>query len=257
MDQDVTLTSYLGAGQDVLGNVCNVGRFYPNNFSMTNTVVINRSDIVACADPFTYMGENFVVNYDLQATSLNPPGTVTQNYIGGFAKLDPAVLGNMNYGATDSGTNLTARLSVGSAGVFAAGVAPVQATLALTRNATPDGAYSTFEVGIAPVDGDTVALLPAALDLTLDGGPNTHDLLGQTDIRYGRLTIQNNFGSELLPLTMPLTAEYYLDATAEFITNADDSCTTRAIADVLLYNDQQVKAGRAVGRSCDYCKRCQ
>lgn len=244
---DSTLTNYLGSGQDVLGNVCNVGRFYPNNFALANPVVTNRSDIVACGDPFTYMSENFEINYDISAYSLNPPGTVTQNYIGNFARLDPTMLAEMNYGATDSGTNLTARLSVGSAGVFAAGVASVQATLALMRNATADGLYANFEVGIAPADSDTVALLPAALDLSLNGGPNTHGLLGQTDIRYGRLITQNNFGSELLSLAIPMTTEYYLDATAEFVTNVDDSCTTRAIADVLLYNDQEPKAGRAVG----------
>ena len=247
MNLDSTLSSYLGSAQDVLGNVCNVGRFYPSNFVMSNAVVINRSDIVACPDPFTYMAENFTISYDLTATSINPPGTVTQNYIGLFAKLDPALLADMSYGATEAGTNLTARLGVASAGLFAAGVAPITATLQLARNALPDGVYNIFQVGIVPADSDGVTLLPAALDLTLDGGPNTHSLLGQTDIRYGRLNLQNNFGSELLTLTMPLTTEYYLDATAEFITNVDDSCTTRAPADVLLYNDQQVKAGRAVG----------
>ena len=247
MNLQTILSSYLGAGQDVSGNVCNVGRFYPNNFVIANTVITNRSDIVACADPFTYMGENFTISYDLRAISLNPPGSITQNYINSFAKLDPAMLGDMNYAATDSGTNLTARLGVASTGVFAAGVAPVTTTLSLTRNAVPDGVYNNFQVGIVPADSDGVTLLPAVLDLSLSGGPNTHRLLGQTDIRYGRLNLQNNFGSELLTLTMPLTAEYYLDATAEFITNVDDSCTTRSPADVLLYNDQEVKAGRVVG----------
>jgi hypothetical protein len=247
MDLDATLSSYLGSGQGVSGNVCNVGRFYPDNFVIANPVITNRSDIVACADPFTYMGENFTISYELQATSLNPPGSITQNYINSFAKLDPAVLADMNYAATDNGTNLTARLSAASAGVFTAGVAPVTATLSLTRNATPDGVYDNFQIGAVPADSDGVTLLPAALDLSLNGGPNTHGLLGQTDIRYGRLNLQNNFGSELLTLTMPLSAEYYLNASAEFITNIDDSCTTRTVADILLYNDQQVKAGRAVG----------
>ena len=247
MNLDATLSSYLGSAQDVLGNVCNVGRFYPNNFVINNILLTNRSDIIACPDPFTYMAENFSISYDLQATSLNPPGTITQNYIGLFAKLDPALLADVNYGATDSATNLTARLGVASAGVFAAGVAPVTATLSLLRNALPDGVYNNFQVGVMPADSDGVTLLPAALDLSLDGGANTHSLLGLTDIRYGRLNLQNNFGSELLTLTLPLTAEYYLDATAEFIINADDSCTTRTPADVLLYNDQEAKAGRTVG----------
>jgi len=107
--------------------------------------------------------------------------------------------------------------------------------------------HSTFQVGILPLDSDTVTLATSGLDLALVAGAATHGLLGQTDIRYGRLNLQNNFGSELLDLTMPLSAEYYLNAGEEFIVNADDNCTTRAIADVLLYNDQEPKTGRVLG----------
>jgi hypothetical protein len=155
----------------------------------------------------------------------------------------------MDYGATDSGTNLTVRLSVASAGVFAAGTAPVSATLQLARNALPDGVYSNFQIGIMPTDSDGVSLLAADLNLALDGGTDSHVQLGQTDLRYGRLNLYNNFGSELLGLSLPLNAEYYLGATAEFVINADDSCTTRTPANVLLYNNLEPKAGRTVGDS--------
>lgn len=249
MNLNATLSSYLVTGQDISGNVCDVGRFYPNNFAIANMVIRNRSDIIACADPFTYMGENFRIDYDLQAVSINSPANITQNYIGNFAKLDTTSLVEMNYGAADSAVNLTARLSVASTGVFTGGVAPVTAILQLARNASPDGEYSNLGVGVTPTDDDGVSLLPTELDLSLDGGANTHKLLGQTDIRYGRLNLQNNFGSELLTLTMPLSAEYYLNSASEFVTNLDDSCTTRTPADVLLYNDQEVKASRAAGNT--------
>ena len=247
IDLGVSLNNYLTSGQNVQGNVCNVGRFYPNNFIIANPVLNNRSDILACPDTFTYMEENFNMAFDLRAMNVLATPTVTQNYFGAFAKLDPTSLVQMNYGATDTGTNLTARLSVASSGVFAAGVATVSATQALSRNATPDGAYANFQVGIAPADSDLVSLLPVDLNLSLVGGPNSHGLLGQTILRYGRLNSQNNFGSELSPLSLPLTAEYYLNATAEFVTNTDDSCTAIAVADVLLFNDQEVKSGRVLG----------
>jgi len=247
MNLSASLPSYLGSGQNTEGNVCNVGRFYPNNFAILNPALTNRSDIAACPDLFTYMGENFNISYSLQAISANPPGTVTQNYIGTFAKLDPTVLAQMNYGAGDSGTNLTARLGVSSVGAFAAGVAPVTATLQFARNTTADGAYKALKIGIAPSDSDSVALLASGLNLSLDGGPNTHGLLGQTDVRYGRLNLQNNFGSELLAQTLPLSTEYYDSSAGDFTTNVDDSCTTRTPADVLLYNNQAAKATRAVG----------
>lgn len=244
---DATVNNYLASSQNVQGNACNVGRFYPNNFVLANPVLSNRSDILACPDTFSYMEENFNITFDLRAMNALAAPAVTRNYFGTFAKLDPASLVQMNYGAADTGTNLTARLSVASSGAFSAGIASVSATQALSRNATPDGAYANFQVGIAPVDSDLVSLLPADLNLSLSGGPNTHGLLDQTALRYGRLSSQNNFGSELSPLTLPLTAEYYLNTTAEFVTNTDDSCTVIALADVLLYNDQEVKSGRVLG----------
>jgi hypothetical protein len=247
MDLNANLASYLGSGQAVQGNVCNVGRFYPKDFVIANAAVTNRSDIALCADPFTYMDENFKINFDLQAWNAATPAAITQNYIGAFAKLDPTAIGAMNYGATDSGTDYTARLGVSSAGAFTGGVAPVTATLALAKNAAPDGLYANMEIGIAPADGDGVAL--RTLDLSLNGGASTHGKLGQTDIRYGRLTLQNNFGSELLPLSMPLLAQHYLNGTSGFVTNTDDNCTALTTADILLYNDQATKTGRALGNT--------
>lgn len=247
IDLNAALNNYLGSGENVQGNVCSVGRFYPNHFIIANPVLTNRSDIPACADGFTYMNENFKVDFDLQAMNQLATPTVTQNYQGAFAKLNPTTLAGMNYGGTDAGTNLSGRLSVASAGAFASGVASVSATQLLARNATPDGSYTNFQLGVAPVDSDMVALLPADLNLSLDGGPNTHGLLQQTDLRYGRLTGKNNFGSELLPLTLFLAAEYYANGTVEFVTNNADSCTSLAIADVLLFNNQEPKAGRTLG----------
>ncbi|MDT8453181.1 MAG: hypothetical protein RQ936_10635 [Gammaproteobacteria bacterium] len=244
---------YLGIGAAttaaLLGKSGYVGRFIPNHFVVANATLTNRSDSVACLDPFTYMDENFQIDYELAAFNALAPAAITQNYSGAFAKLDLSVPAEMNYGATDSGSNLTARLGVASAGGFVAGTALVSATLQLARNALPDGVYSNFQVGIVPTDSDAVSLLAADLNLALDGGADSHVQLGQTDLRYGRLNLHNNFGSELLGLSLPLNAEYYLDATAAFVINANDSCTTRAPANVLLYNELEPKAGRIVGDS--------
>lgn len=244
---------YLGIGAALTANIAGksgyVGRFIPRYFVITSPVLTNRSDIASCPDTFTYMNENFRAGYNLQARNAQATSAITQNYIGAFAKLDTSILTNMNYGATDTGTNLTTRLGVTSTGAFVAGVAPVTATLQLLRAATPDGVYSNFKIGIAPIDSDGVALLATNINLSLDGGANTHGLLSQTNLRYGRLNLQNTFGSELNALSMKMTTEYYLNTTAEFVTNVDDSCTTRSTADVLLYNDQEPKAGRTLGNT--------
>ncbi len=253
-------SDYLGMGlpatAELLGKSGYVGRFYPDHFAMSNPMLTNR-EALACvpASNFTYMGENLRIDFELEAWSADPSGAdvamLTQNYVGDFAKLDPAVIADMNYGASSAATNLTARLNAASSGVFVAGVAPVQVTLSLDRNAAPDGQFASLQLGIAPDDGDTVpvTLLTAALDLSLDGGPESHVEIGSTDIRYGRLTSQNSFGSELLAQIMPVRLEYYLNSMAEFVINIDDSCTPLTTADILLYNDQDPKAGRVVGNN--------
>lgn len=246
---NISDADYLGIG-DIIGKSGYVGRFRPNNFVINSPVV---TPACSSATPFNYMLENYTIDYTLQAWSADPTGAdvaiLTQNYVGGFAKLDPSVVGTMNFGATnDSTTDLSGRLNVGLAGAFAAGVAPVTVTINMARDADAtilDGPYATFQVGIAPDDGESVTL--TSFDLDLDGGGNTHGLLGSNDIRYGRLSMQDNFGSELLPVNMTLSAEYYDSTAGGFITNADDSCTTRTIADVLLYNDQEPKTGRVLG----------
>ena len=240
-----TLNNYLGSAANVQGNVCNVGRFIPAFFSIANAVMTNRSDIVACADPFTYMGENFRINFNLRAFNSRTPAAITQNYIDTYARLNTTSLAQMNYGATSTGTNLTSRINVASTGVFANGTAPVQAITSFAKTLAVDGPYSNLNLGIAPADSDNVTL--QTRDLSLDGGVNTHINIGQTAIRYGRLTLANNFGSELLPLNMQMNTQYYADATVQFITNTNDNCTSISAANVLLFNNLTPKAGRAVG----------
>ncbi|HEX5635506.1 MAG TPA: DUF6701 domain-containing protein, partial [Gammaproteobacteria bacterium] len=240
-----THTSYLGSGANTQGNVCNVGRFIPAYFSIASPVMNNRSDIVACADPFTYMNENFRMDFNLSAFNARTPAAQTQNYTGSYAKLNPSSLTQMNYGATEASTNLTARLNVISAGVFANGTAPIQATTFFMRALAVDGPYNNLDLGIAPTDSDGITL--QTRNLSLDGGPNTHFNVGQTAVRYGRLALASNYGSELLPLSMQLSTQYYADATSQFVINPNDNCTAISTADVLLFNSLAPRQGRVVG----------
>ncbi|CAN0511885.1 unnamed protein product, partial [Discosporangium mesarthrocarpum] len=69
-------------GQDVQGNVVNVGRFYPDNFNLTASVA---AEVCSSGDPFTYMGQRFPVSFILEAR--NADDVITQNYIRGFVKI--------------------------------------------------------------------------------------------------------------------------------------------------------------------------
>lgn len=201
----------------------NIGRFYPDHFVLSDMQLINRSDL-GCASAFTYMDENFQVSFDLEAQ--NTANTVTQNYSGAFAKLDSAA--ELNYGAVDLSlpTDLSTRLNVGAPTItFTAGRADdLTDTLFLSRLVGgPDGPFS-LSVGIAPVDDDGVSLDSYNLDVVTGGGDD-HGLIQSTLINYGRLTVGNAHGSELLPLTIPLKAQFYDGLTGSFIGAAIDNCT--------------------------------
>ncbi len=232
---------YLAGGQNVVTTLSNAGRFYPNQFNLANTVLTNRSDITGCGDGFTYLDENFTTTFDLRA--VNTANVLTQNYTGAFARLDPTAMAQMNYGGTNAGTDLTARLSVTSNGAFNNGLASVSAETQLQRNAGPDGPFSAFRLGIAPSDNDGVIM--DSYDLALSGGATTHRQVGQTDLRFGRAVMENAFGSEFLSLKVPLTIEYFVDANNGFAKNGADACSTLAPSDLTLFNN--IEAGQTDG----------
>ena len=51
-----------------------------------------------------------------------------------------------------------------------------------------------------------------------------------TEVRFGRLRLNNAFGSSLLDLPLPLSTQYY-DGNF-FVTNTADNCTTLAASDI-------------------------
>ncbi len=221
-----------------------IGRFAPDHFAISGSALTNRSNIAACTDGFTYMDEPFAIDFTLSAR--NAGNLTTLNYSGAFALLDPAVMSNFNFGATDGSTNLSARLTATTTGAFNNGSALVNAQLRLLRQASPDGPFDPLIIGALPTDSDGVTLVAASLDLSLNGtAPATHQSLGSTAVRFGRLVAENAFGSEFLALAMPLQAHYYSDINNGFVLNTSDNCTTLAVSNLTLFNN--VEAGQTDG----------
>ena len=226
------------------GSSAYIGRFSPDHFSISGSALTNRRDIAGCSDGFTYMDENFGIDFTL--TALNGGNVVTQNYSGAFALLDPSVMTNFNFGATDGSSNLTARLGAATSGAFNNGSALVAGQFQLARQAVPDGPFDPLSVGALPTDSDGVTLLATDLDLSLAGSPPaTHQALGNTAIRFGRLFAENAYGSEFLPLAMPVQAQYFSDINNGFVLNGGDNCTTLAVSDLTLFNN--VESGQTDG----------
>lgn len=233
--------NYLGAG-NVSGTTSgNIGRFFPHHFVMSAPLIKTRSDLTcAPASSFTYMGETFNVSFKLVGQNL--ANGSTKNYIGSFVKLDAATAANwtslgsadsIGLGAvnTASNTALSARLGVSNtSGTWTAATGgALAADVTLARQTAPDGPYATMNVGIAPKDTDGVQLLPGALNLDANvDAVNERQLLQSTEIRYGRLRLNNAIGSERLPLPVPFKAQYFNGL--GFITNLADSCTAFSLA---------------------------
>ena len=107
-------------------------------------------------------------------------------------------------------------------------------TLNLART-TPEGPFESFQLGIDPVDSDGISLSSYNLDTSLPADSNDRELVAATKVRFGRLSISNTHGSELLPLNIQLTTEYFNGT--EFVKNNDDSCTVFNLANDFSISD--------------------
>jgi MSHA biogenesis protein MshQ len=216
------------------GTSPNIGRFTPDHYFLSGGATLGTRAAAACspASSFTYMDEDFGLAFTLLAR--NAAGAVTQNYgtANGFAKLNPAAIAQLGLGARDGATPLTSRLDLGagSAGTFATGSAMVTATLGVQRIASPDGPYSAVALGIAPTDSDGITI--TGVDFDGDATPgNERKSLGVTaDVRFGRLRLQNAYGSGTVPLPVPIETQTWNGTT--FVRNGDDDCTRIAAADI-------------------------
>jgi len=245
------LASAGGAG-DTTGTVVsgNVGRFYAGQFALSLGSITNRADLcpdppaiqpTGCPSAFTYMGEQLNAVFTLTAQAVG--GTALQNYTtaNGFAKLNPAAVGNpLQFGAVNSTATpsyLTARLdtSLTATGSFASGLANVIAPLAISRGASADGPYALLNIGIAPQDSDGALMAAYDLDTNAVAG-NDHTKVATTEVRYGRIKLSNAYGSELLPLPIAVTAQYWNGL--NYVTNLTDSLSSFAATNVVFITYQ-------------------
>jgi len=217
-------------GCNVGSNAISGGRFIPDHFALSSNSIINRADIAGSTDTFTYLGEQLIAVFTLTAQSQS--GSTTQNYKGAYAKLDPSVFANVQLGAVDRTTVLTPPPpyllsplisatgmpvvtcattpcfpNTGTPGVASAITVPFK----FTRAAAPAGPYGVVDVGINPIDSDGVTV-PFNIDTTTATNPAVtmnKGKVGSTVLRYGRMLIPNMYGSELLNLSVNVTAQYW------------------------------------------------
>lgn len=158
----------------------------------------------------------------------------------------------MGLGAVNGSTPLSSRLTLDTASAgsavptssWSSGVGTFNLFLKLTRGSSADGPYTALKLGAKPRDSDGVTLPPktsadathcADIDVTNGNASTgcftasaTEDNLRRrfatTDVRYGRLWLGNAYGSEYLPLKMPMQTQYW--SGSGWVQNTADSQTT-------------------------------
>lgn len=210
-----------------------VGRFVPDHF----TVSYNTPQFGTACGTFTYLGQPF--NYTtapvITVTAQNFANATTQNYAGAnLWRLTNASLtypaGNKGYaaavGTVDTGL-------VPAIDPVIAQTAPGIGTLSFSsgtglafQRGAPVAQFDadiSLRINIIDADAVTFASNPANFGIATAG--NGIAFNNTKLVRYGRLRMSNAYGSNLLPLPVPLVAEFATSANS-FALNTLDSCTT-------------------------------
>ena len=210
------------------------GRFIPDH--LDTAVVATATTPMPCPtgvtcpvlySGFVYSGEPFSLTVSARNTTTCSGGTpdvcTTQNYTGSFAKAETLT-------AWDAvGSTLTQNPGGGAvsnnsilATVFAAGIA---------TTATPSYAFTT--VPTVPTNiylratetaGDGVTSLRST-------SPTTTSIEGGVAVASGQIKISNAYGSELLPLTLTATAQFY--SSSGWATSSTDSLTPFSTSSII------------------------
>jgi hypothetical protein len=228
---------YFGEELPVATSAC-IGRFIPDHFIIES----NTSTFANSCSSFTYMGQPFyyampptititAVRYD----KFDPdnPDHVTKNYGGDFWKLDSDL--SRRYYTNQSGSAATLSVSLDADNATLTGDDDYDGSGTFALDYEEDGDMFTYErQSVEELFDANIQLTIPAVDLTDADGVCYYlnddvcddyivsNIIG-TEIRFGRLRLNNANGSELLPLSIPIYAEYFYDGA--FVFNKDDTCT--------------------------------
>lgn len=236
---DCIIGSYSNVADDGAVTAANKGKYGCNFRSQNATVAtprfrvnhydVNNSMGTSCTG-FTYMGQPVAVQLDV--TAMNADGNRMERLLAATPLPRPIVAvsslpaGLLTGAAGSSGLPLTAAIDWPATvtGGRASGNNAACTTAACTyvRPATrTDPVTASITVSVSDSDA------PSANNIkTLNGAVQTPWLASATasgSYRYGILKLDNAYGSELLPLYVPVRALYWNGST--WLTNTADSCT--------------------------------
>jgi len=209
-----------------------IGRFYPDHFEVTTK---SNGDFTNSCGTFTYSGQDLyygaapeltVSAFTKPTTAL--PASITQNYTSDFAKLTSTdfTVTTPTSDATQVGANGSAKVRLDWT--------PEAAVLTDNKNGSITFTFANDKYNYRHETNSVVGEFTNAVDLTFaaitdSDAVSTIDLPqvlqpSGANIRFGRIEIADNHGSELAPLSVDITAEYFNGF--NWITNSADQCTT-------------------------------
>ena len=232
-----------------------IGRFTPHHFTLDSSL------ITPACNSFSYMNQPFI-GFSYSISARNSMGNITKNYHGiDYVRMtaidfvaeqldiqnhEPTPGYNLNKNA-ESAPRLSQPYKNNAflydktqwlEGVYAVNNS---ATNFLRDTTLVDGAFDALNIGIILTEDDNTEdniinfdtldmRVSVNADNCLTNTPNNCEekKLGTTEIRFGRLNIENAYGSELLALSVPFYTEYYNGTS--FIKNTDDACTTATVS---------------------------
>jgi len=240
--------SYLGAGN--VSNSTVVGRFIPDHFDASANTPQFTTGCSGGSGSFTYLDKSFVYGTQpiLTVIARALAGTTTQNYTGSFWKLTSTGFGTVynkayfpvNVGDTIPALNLSATIPVPTFADGGSGSSTFTFTdgggLKIQRlSGTLAPAFTAeIQLRVATItDSDGVACTGTGCttggfsfgNTTAGNGITFSGTGGGKQFYHGRLILVDAAGSEILPLVVPMQAQFYTVANG-FVLNTLDSCTS-------------------------------
>lgn len=263
-------SSYLNhtGGGNIVGQKDNIGRFTPEIFRMYNQRVES-----ACPS-MTYFGQPLKeLKFDIRA-EFDDSGTrkTLQNYFGDYAKAEIRFfIENEDPAYYKSANDLASRFSLTNAhletdftsvvswknGIYSVDVSAIAGVDALlnrdvtalsTMSSDPSLPMNSLIPMIQLVDNEVSAAYRAVLD-ELDQAANSNinttsdskAIGGPLEMRFGRLRVEDNYGSEFEELLIPIRVEYWDGV--NFIVNRLDNCSSYNESRLVVEDNQTVTNG--------------
>jgi uncharacterized repeat protein (TIGR01451 family) len=224
-------SSYLGTTS--ASNVGNTVNFYPQRFAASQKISAPSGDAVAAPGPypFIYYGQGaLTIGETITAQVTAPAGaySTAKNYSGGGAY--SGTLATVRFVAKNAGTDInvypdsTVAVSTqlnGTSCTWSSGLCVYStATGTLARATSPEApADVNFTVTITDTESKVNACVKTVAPATCTQSVNVFTAdYGTIQARYGRVSVANAFGSEMLPLSVPVTMQYY-NSSGVWVTN--------------------------------------